>query len=510
MKCLLVTLLTVPFSCSVSPPPPPPPPPPQPLTHVSLPLPDRSAHNNNGQHERKINGALLRETRVILYATVPASSVVRPSPSVQQDGPRRDRVLHELDVCRQTVEARHLLHQRQKLLRPQDHGAQHLHPPAARRSDHVVPQAHRPRHLQDAPAQVSAGHPAVPAQPRLVRVQLSGHGVQVGALHCHGRPRREHCPVRTLQHLHRQGQDRGAAERKQTPRRDLNLERQVSPQAPDGVLPAASVRALHPHRVLLLGRLLDHQEGRAWQSMSRCDYGAVHDHPRLWGALGLARCLLRHRPGLLRHSVLCLRVRGGAGVCLHQLHGAGSQQATQEAGRPQAPDTRAHHGGREGCHDDGDDDGAGGRRHGHRRLAQRHPARAALRRALERSTHRGRRGGRGGNAGHRDHAEGGAEATPGAGARDPHRHEGEGGGAGGQEGGTGHQEGGGEQEGGGGEVKERRCVPGAAGGRGGQWQWRDGRQCGERGDRPNVGQCQGGASPLWERQWQCHQQRQSL
>lgn len=77
---------------------------------------------------------------------------------------------------------------------------------------------------------------------------------------------------------------------------------------------------------------------------ARCDYRAVHDYTRIRRPLRLAICLLRHRPGLLRHTVLCLRVRGGAGVCLYQLRGEGGQQATQEAGGSETPDLRAHNG----------------------------------------------------------------------------------------------------------------------------------------------------------------------
>lgn len=70
---------------------------------------------------------------------------------------------------------------------------------------------------------------------------------------------------------------------------------------------------------------------------ARCDYCAVHDHARLRWSFGMARCLLCHGPRLLRHSLLCFRLCGRAGVCLHQLRRTSGQQAEEEAGRSETP-----------------------------------------------------------------------------------------------------------------------------------------------------------------------------
>lgn len=70
---------------------------------------------------------------------------------------------------------------------------------------------------------------------------------------------------------------------------------------------------------------------------TRCDYCAVHDYAWLRRQVGMASCLLCHGPRLLRHSLLCFRLCGRAGVCLHQLRGASGQQEEEEAGGFETP-----------------------------------------------------------------------------------------------------------------------------------------------------------------------------
>lgn len=77
---------------------------------------------------------------------------------------------------------------------------------------------------------------------------------------------------------------------------------------------------------------------------ARCDYCAVHDNSWLRRSVGLACRLLCHGSGLLRHTLLCFRLCGRAGVCLHQLHRASSQQAAKEARRPETPNHRTYYG----------------------------------------------------------------------------------------------------------------------------------------------------------------------